>query len=268
MVFSLALLAFLAQNDFPGTRPSLDDLEGEESPGTPPVLQMSLLAWEASPSGWLEITQGSRPGSATHMGIGSDIALDPQVAPAIDGRVRLLDSHALGIQFSRFASSGTRIASDSFIYHGDLFEAGREVQADVDFTFVSADYQYTFNAGDPLQVTGHLGGELWIFSSRVETVDGLSPLDTRRAFSSGFWLGGLDLSVRPLPFLELRASGDGGFERVHQDFFKVAGEVLWRPWEHLALSAGYRYLTIRFLQSTNRSNIAFQGPTLGLELSF
>jgi hypothetical protein len=242
--------------------------EGSPAPADEPRLQVSALGWYAMPSGWLYITLGSQPGTATHMDLGSDADLDSRFVPALDGRFRFSESHAVGLQFASIAASGTRSADEAFIYHGQLFDAGRRVRAELDLTFLEMDYQYTFNPADRLRVTGHLGAEYWKFSGRVKTEDALPPLDTRRGFDSGFWMAGIDLSWRVDPLLEVRAFGAGGFERARQNFFKIEGDLLFKPLDQVALSLGYRLHALRFLQSTNRSNLKFDGPTLGLELSF
>jgi hypothetical protein len=202
------------------------------------------------------------------MDLGSDVDLDPGFVPAIDARFRFSESHAVGLQVATIAASGTRTADEAFIYHGELFDAGRRVRAELDLILLEMDYQYTFNPGDRLRFTGHLGAAYWNFAGHVKTEDALPPLDTRRSFDSGFWMAGIDLSYRVHPLLEVRAFGAGGFERARQNFFKVEGDVLFKPLDHVALSLGYRLHALRFLQSTNRSNLTFDGPTLGLEVSF
>lgn len=226
------------------------------------------MGWWVHPGGSLTITQGSRPGSATKADIGSDIDLGTEVAPVLEGRWEFLPRHAVGVRFALLDLTGTGTADEDFIYHGSLFAAGRTVHAEMDFLLTEFDYQYTFHRSESLSLTAHLGGELWGFSARLHTADALPTIDTQRSFDSGFWLAGLDMAWMPHPLLELRGSTVGGVEGSHQNFFNVEARALYRPWPWLALSAGYRYQALRFHQSTNESDLTFQGPQVGVEIRF
>lgn len=241
-------------------------LSGEEPPE--PGVQASVQAWLAVPKGWLNITRGSQPFTATHADLGSDIHLDPDVAPVVDTRIRLSGSHGLGIGFAQVDAEGTGDVDESFTYHGDVFDAGRRVNTELDFLLLWGDYQFTFNPGDDLEVTAHAGAEYWAFSGRVKTVDTGPALTTQRSFDSAFWMAGLDLSWKAASGVELRASAAGGYERSSQYFWKAEGDVRLRLAGPLSLTAGCRIDVIRFRQSTNQSNLQFFGPTLGVDVAF
>jgi len=239
---------------------------GEEPPE--PGVQASVQAWLAVPKGWLNITRGSQPFTATHADLGSDIHLDPDVAPVLETRMRLSGSHGLGIAFAQIDAEGTGPVDESFTYHGDVFDAGRQVKTELDFLLLQGDYQYTFNPGDDLEVTAHAGARYWAFSGRLKTVDAGPALTTQRAFDSAFWMAGLDLAWKAASGCELRASAAGGYERSSQYFWKAEGDALLRLAGPLSLTAGCRIDVIRFHQSTNQSNLKFFGPTLGIEIAF
>jgi hypothetical protein len=220
------------------------------------------------PKGWLNITLGSQPFTASHSDIGSDIFLDPDVVPVLEGRVRISGTHGFGIRVAQIDAEGLGTTDEAFTYHGDVFDAGRRVRSELDLLLLEGDYQYTLNPGDDLEVTAHAGAQFWSFSGRVETVDAGPSLTTQRAFASAFWMAGIDLAWKVGGGVELRALGVGGFERASQYFWKVEGDALLRIAESVSLTAGGRIQVIRFFQSTNQSNLKFFGPTLGIEIAF
>jgi len=231
-------------------------------------LKADVLGWFVSPSGSVTITRGSRPGTATPVEIDRDIDLGSEFAPMLEGRWEFLDSHAVAVRGSLLDLSGTRVAEQDFVYHGELFSAGRTVHAEMDFATLEFDYQYSFVRTPWLRLTGHLGAEYWAFSARLRTADALPPLDTQRSFGSAFWLAGLDADWSPSPLVDLRLFVAGGTERADQYFFNLDARVVFRPWDALGLSAGYRFQAVHFRKSTNRSDLDFQGPEVGLELRF
>jgi len=231
-------------------------------------VQVGLQGWYAVPKGWLNITLGSQPFTATHADIGSEIFLDPDAVPVLEGRLRLLGSQGFGLRVAQIDAAGTGTADESFTYHGDIFDAGRRVRSELDFRLLEGDYQFTANPEDDLEVTAHVGAQVWSFSGRVKTVDAGPLLTTQRAFDSGFWMSGLDLSWKVGGGMELRALAVGGFERASQYFWKAEGDALVRLGGSLSLTTGFRIHVIRFFQSTNQSNLKFFGPTMGVEISF
>jgi hypothetical protein len=238
----------------------------ENPPGV--EVRVGAQAWYAVPKGWLNITLGSQPFTATHADIGSDISLGPDTAPVVEGRMRFSGSQGFGIRVAQIDAVGSGTADESFTYHGDVFDAGRRVRSELDFLLVEGDYQFTVNPGDDLEVSAHAGAEIWSFSGRLKTVDSGPLLTTQRAFDSGFWLAGIDLAWKVGGGVELRALGVGGLERASQYFWKAQGDVLLRISGSVSLTAGYRIHVIRFFQSTNQSNLKFFGPTLGVEADF
>ncbi|HLY74038.1 MAG TPA: hypothetical protein VKU80_07950 [Planctomycetota bacterium] len=231
-------------------------------------VQVGAQAWYAVPKGWLNITLGSQPLTATHADIGSDIFLDPDAAPVLEGRMRLSGSQGLGLRVAEIDAAGSGTADESFTYHGDAFDAGRRVRSELDFLLLEGDYQLTVNPGDDLEVTAHAGAQVWSFSGRVKTVDAGPLLTTQRAFDSGFWMAGFDLSWKVGGGMELRALGVGGFERASQYFWKAEADAVLGMNGSVSFTAGLRIHVIRFFQSTNQSNLKFFGPTMGVQVSF
>jgi hypothetical protein len=231
-------------------------------------LKFGVLGWYATPGGSVTITRGSRPGSGTPAEIDRNIDLGSEFAPMLESRWEFLDSHAVAVRGSLLDLSGTRVTEQDFVYHGEHFTAGRTVHAEMDFATLEIDYQYSFLRAQSLRLTGHLGAEYWAFSARLRTADALPPLDTQRSFDSAFWLVGLDSEWSPDALVDLRLFVAGGTERANQYFFNLDARVVFRPWNAVNLSAGYRYQTVDFRQSTNRSDLHFQGPEIGLELRF
>src|SRR5262249_46259356 len=98
----------------------------EESPSGVD-LRVDAGAWLVFPTGWVLITRGSEPGSGDHMDIGSDVHLHPTLSPVVEGVLTLNSTHGFGLRFSRIDASGTGTADGTFIYHGDVYDAGRRV---------------------------------------------------------------------------------------------------------------------------------------------
>jgi hypothetical protein len=253
MFLALAMLVLAVQDPPP-----------ESSTG----IRLEAAAWLVIPGGWITITQGSRAGSGTPLRVDDDLDLSNSVAPVLAGRWEFLENHAIGARASIVNLSGSGTVEESFIFHGSTFDAGREVHADQDFTLVEFGYEFTFLRREPFRATAHLGGEYWSYSGRIRTTDSLAPIDTKRSFDSGFWMAGLEVAWSPHPGVDIRGRAVGGVERSRQNFFDLEADALFRPVGGLSLFLGYRYHALRFLQSTNESDLRFQGPLLGVELSF
>src|SRR5258708_29964696 len=93
-----------------------------------PDVRISTQAWYSVPYGWLYITRGSRPGTATPADFGSDVSLDPDVAPLLEARMRVSGPHGVGVRFAQIDAEGTGSADESFTYHGNAFDAGPVVK--------------------------------------------------------------------------------------------------------------------------------------------
>jgi hypothetical protein len=271
----MTLLALLLMIPCPG--PGVTGDPGDARPGLPgtladgdgaPPVTVGLRGWYAIPSGWLFITSGSEPGSATRMTVDDEFDPEPTVAPELDARVRVWGPHAVGVRVTYLALTGTGSDATPFIFHGVTFEPGRRVKTDLSFLLVDVDYQLTFAPSEDLRVTGHVGAEIWDFSAELRTVDSLPEIDTKRAFGSGFWLLGADAAYRLSEAFEGRIFLAGGFERTHQYVAEAEALGVFHPLSRLGLTLGYRFQEIAFRQSTNRSNLRFSGPILGAEASF
>ena len=176
----LTLLALVVQE--PGPEPADKDIG----------LKIDVMGWLTSPSGSVTITRGSRPGTGTPVEIDRDVDLGSEFAPMLEGRWEFLESHAVAVRGSLLDLSGTHVTERDFVYHGQLFSAGRTVHAEMDVATLEFDYQYSFLRTESLRLTGHLGAEYWALSGRLRTADDLPPLDTQRGFDSAFWLVGPD----------------------------------------------------------------------------
>lgn len=247
---------------------TLQTTGGAGSPDDDPSLRLQASAWLVVPSGWLSITRGSRPGTATTMSVGDELALDLSVEPLIEVDLALNARHALGARFWTLSLSGTGVDEEPFIYHGFTFDAGRPVRSDVDFFMVDAGYTYTFNPGEPLQLSGTLGIQYWSFKSRLRTVDDLPRIDTWRGFDSAFWMAGIEGSWRATEGIHVSGFLAGGTERREQYFVEAQADARVRLWGPASLSLGYRFESIHFRQSTNRSGLNFHGPIFGMEIRF
>jgi hypothetical protein len=234
----------------------------------PPAATLGLRGWFAVPSGWLFITSGSEPGSATRMTVDDEFDPEPTVAPVLDAVIGVWGPHSVGVRATYLGLTGTGSDSSSFIFHGVTFDAGRRVKTDLSFLFLDVDYQLSLVRTEEVRLTGHLGAQIWNFSAELRTEDSLPPIDTKRAFGSAFWLLGVDGSYRLSELLELRLFFAGGFERSHQFFDELEALLVVHPMPAVGVTLGYRTQEIAFRQSTNRSDLRFSGPTLGAEISF
>lgn len=241
-------------------------------PDDPPVeearIDLEADAWYAQPSGWIFITRGSRPGTATRAHEGHEFGLDAEVLPVGEAWVRFWESNALGFRIVPAEESGTHTAAAPFIYHGQTYGAGREIHADVGFLLVDVDYQYRWEVADGVTVVPHAGAEYWGFSSHLRTVDGLVPIDEKRSFSSGYWLAGADLEAAVGGGLRANVSVLGGATGSDRYFVRAQAGLALELGGSLSLWAGYSVHTVRFHTSTNEADFWFQGPAAGLELRF
>ena len=242
----------------------------DEPPGGGPRPSVSAEAdgWVASPSGWIFITRGSQPGTATRAHDGREFGLDSEVLPAAEAWVRFWESHALGFRIVPAEESGTHTASEDFIYHGQAYAAGREIHSDVGFLLADIDYQYRWEVSADVTLTPHAGAEYWGFSSHLRTVDALPPVDEKRSFSSAYWLAGADLEAGLTPWLRAQALLLGGITGSTRYFVEANAGLAFRPASWASVSLLYRFHEVRFHTSTNEADLLFHGPSAGLELRF
>jgi len=225
-------------------------------------------AWLASPSGWIFITRGSQPGTATRAHEGREFGLDSEVLPVGDAWVRFWESHALGFRIVPAQESGTHTASADFVYHGEAYAAGRDIHSDVGFLLADVDYQYRWEISEDVTITPHAGAEYWGFSSRLRTIDALPPVDEKRSFSSGYWLAGSDLEASLAPWLRAEALLLGGITGSDRYFVEADAGLALRPASWASITLLYRFHEVRFHTSTNEADLRFHGPSVGLELRF
>ena len=253
------ITAALAANTAGGQEEQADGL---------PTLNAEVDAWYATASGWIFITRGSQPGSATRAREGRDFDLDPEFLPTGEAWLRFWGPHALGFRIVPAEESGTRTTSQDFIYHGETYPAGREVHADVGFLLVDVDYRYRWELSTDLTLTPHLGAEYWGFSSHLRTVDALPSIDEKRSFSSGYWLAGADVEATLVGPLRARATLLGGITGSDRYFLQAAAGASLALRSGLSLTADFRVHDVRFHTSTNEANLLFWGPSVGLEARF
>jgi hypothetical protein len=234
----------------------------------PPRIAFEGDAWYVVPSGWIFITRGSRPGTATRARQGDQFKLDPELLPAGDVQFRLWDASAIGFRVLPAEESGSHAASSDFVYHGETYAAGRQVRAEVGFLLMDLDFQYAWKAGEDLTVTPHLGAEYWGFSSRLRTADSLPQIDERRSFSSGYGLAGVDLAARLSERLSLKVSFLGGATGADRYFMEARAGLEFRALDFLSIDLGGRFHELRFHTSTNEANVLFYGPSAGITLRF
>lgn len=244
------------------------DQDPAGEPDSRPSGVLCADAWYAVSSGWIFITRGSQPGTATRAREGRDFDLDPAFLPAGDARLRLYDAGFLGFRIVQAEESGGRTAAENFIFHGQSYPAGRRIDADIGFLLMDLDFQFTMRASQELTITPHLGAEYWGFSSRLRTADALPPIDEKRSFSSGYWLGGIDVEERLSGILRLTLSLLGGADGADRFFIEAGAGARVQLLPPLSLTLGYRVHEVRFHTSTNEANVLFHGPSLGLELIF
>ncbi len=233
-----------------------------------PRFSLEADAWVASASGWMYITLGSRPGTATRAREGNAFDLEPQVLPMVKAWFRFWDSNALGFRMVSTSESGTQSAEHDFVYHGNVYAAGRSVQAKLGLHLMDVDYQYAWKAAEEVTVTPHLGVAYWKFSSHLRTADGLPPIDEKRSFSSGYWLAGVDLDAKLSGAFRLHGSLLGGFNGTDRYFIEAEIGAGLRPLDTLELTLGYRFHELKFHTSTNEANLIFHGPYVGLAIHF
>jgi hypothetical protein len=233
-----------------------------------PTVSAELDGWLASPSGWIFITRGSQPGTATHAHEGREFGLDSEVLPVGDAWIRFWESHALGFRIVPAQESGTHTASADFIYHGERYAAGRDIRSDVGFLLADVDYQYRWEISEDVTFTPHAGAEYWGFSSHLRTIDTLPSVDEKRSFSSGYWLAGADTEMRLAPWLRAEALLLGGLTGSDRYFVEADAGLALQPASCVSVTLLYRFHEVRFHTSTNEADLRFHGPSVGLELRF
>ena|SRR5579883_2345427 len=267
----LAICAFLVIRAAPA------GAEGDERPeGWPatmgaeedPVWEAEAQAWYAMPSGWIFITRGSQPGTATRARQDRDFRLDSEVIPSGGAWVRFWGPNVLGFRAVSTEESGTHTTERDFIYHGETYGEGRQVHAAMGFLLLDLDYQYRWKVSDDIILVPHVGGEYWGFSSRIRTVDSLPSIDEQRTFSSGYWLAGLDFEARLSDAFRSKVTLLGGATGTDRYFIRADAGLALDVAPHLALTASYRFHNVRFHTSTNEADLFVHGPTVGIEARY
>ena len=245
----------------------------QEDPSSPddeplPRFEAEFDAWSEGASGWIFITRGSRPGTATRAREGHEFGVDSAILPVVGARLRFWDAHTIGIRAVSTVETGSHISTGDFVYHGETYPGGTSVHSEVGFLLVDLDYQVRCPLSEGLILTPHLGAQYWGFSSKLRTEGGGNALDESRKFSSGYWLGGADVEVGVYGPWMLKGTFVGGMNGLDRFFMEAEGALQLRLTSWGKLSAAYRVQQVRFHTSTNEANLLFQGPSLGFELSF
>src|SRR3954447_1835365 len=87
-----------------------DPAPAAEEPRQLPRLSLEADAWYASASGWIFITRGSQPGTATRAREGNAFDLDSRFLPVARGSFRFWGPSAVGFRVVRAEESGTTTA--------------------------------------------------------------------------------------------------------------------------------------------------------------
>ncbi len=245
----------------------------QEEPSKPdheplPRFEAEVDAWYARASGWIFITRGSRPGTATRAREGHEFGVDPQILPAVGARLRFWDAHSIGFRAVSTVETGSQTPSGDFVYHGERYPAGTPAHSEVGFLLVDVDYQYRWQLSEDLLLTPHLGAQYWEFSSKLRTEGGAAVLDESRKFSSGYWLAGADVEVGVYGPWVLKGAFLGGMNGLDRFFIEAEGAIQLRLTSWATLSAAYRVQQVRFHTSTNEANLIFHGPSVGFTLRF
>jgi hypothetical protein len=241
----------------------------QDEPTDPlPTVNVELDGWYAAASGWIFITRGSQPGSATRAREGRNFDLDPEVLPVGEAWLRFWGPSSVGFRIVPTEESGTRTTSEDFIYHGMTYAAGREVHADVGFLLADVDYRYRAELSEVLTLTPHLGVEYWGFTSHLRTTDPLPPIDENRRFSSGYWLAGADLEARISGPLVARASLLGGITGSDRYFVEAQAGLALTLGSGFSVTVDFRVHDVRFHTSTNEADLLFYGPSVGAQVRF
>jgi hypothetical protein len=239
----------------------------EEEPG-PPAIWGEAQAWYVAPRGWIFITRGSQPGTATRIHEGHEFALDPGVAPVVEVEVRLGGPHALGLRGEGMDASGVEITPNDFVYHGATYPLGRHIDAEIGTLFLDLEYRYRWRATESLTVTPHAGVSYWGFSSRIRTADPLPAIDQSRRFSSGLWLLGGEVSQDLGSGFEVHLSLLGGFDGADRYSLEARGGVGFHLSGPFSIGIDVRYRELRFHTSTNQADLRYLGPSAGILLRF
>jgi hypothetical protein len=239
-----------------------------EDPRELPTFFGEAQAWYVAPKGWIFITRGSQPGSATRIHEGHEFGLDPGVVPVAEVGARLGGPHEVGLRGEVMDASGFEITPSDFVYHGVTYPLGRNIEAEIGCLFLDLDYRYRWQATESLTVTPHAGLSYWGFSSRIRTADPLPPIDESRRFSSGLWLLGGEVSEDLGRGFEVHLSLLGGFDATDRYSLEARAGVGFHLTGPLSIGIDGRYRELRFHTSTNQADLRCLGPSAGVLLRF
>ncbi len=202
------------------------------------------------------------------------------VTVLVDYRWRFLDRWHLTLGFTSFESDGSRINATEFNFDGEVFQAGYEIETDVNLKAYVFDINYAVSRGDRHEFS--VGGGLHAFDLELdlearlfvngsvsdsvrETSELLAPLPNIRIY--GFYA--------LTPKWHIAATGGWlsfALDEWDGDYLYLNARAEYRVTERFGIGLGYQFVDIDVERDTRDKKAEYvvdiRGPTLYLSYAF
>jgi hypothetical protein len=223
--------------------------------------------WQVEPSGHVEITKASAPGTATSASVKDDLNLDHD-RDLLAGLDLDLGKHRLFVDYLRLKFSGSGPASSTFVYHGSTYSAGDVVSSDLELPTWHAGYDYAFwkneSTADALRLG--VGAYLWTFDANVK--DRTAGFGEQRSFSHVYPSAQAQLVFDLTKHWTADFDGALAYLASDRKIEDLSAALGYDATDRAHLQVGYRRTTLDFHESTNRAKLEFSGPFVGLSIRF
>ena len=218
--------------------------------------------WRPWATGNVFITKGGASGSATSVDLENDMNLDVGNEWMVGVDVRM-GRHRIRGAYEPLSWSGKNTLDRSVVFHGSTFPSGASVKSDLVLTLYEVGYQYALVDGCSDTIWTGVSGWVWTFDGKMKD----SLVSESRSFTHIYPVLTVAGEHR---FGNWKIAGGVNFggvatDQYVADFEASAGVKLFG---HLDLEAGYRYMRFDFHTSTNKAQMTFSGPFVGVAYEF
>lgn len=221
--------------------------------------------WRPKVAGEVEITKGSKVGTATPISLRQDLGMDHDDTPVIGADVDF-GRHRISLEYTGVSLHGSTIAPEDFIFHDKLYPAGDPVNSDLNVPSVRLNWSYALWQDGPSAWRAGLGARLWTFDMTVK--DSVAGLDETRRFSHAFPLAISELDWDLTHGFVAKLLGDVAGLSSSQLVYEADAALEWRATNHFGAELGWKFQRYDFNESTNDGDFNLSGPYVALNFRF
>lgn len=222
--------------------------------------------WWPDFSADLRVDDGSTEG--TTIDAEDDLGMDDESYPSIEVFAGI-GKHHISVMYTKADYSGDENLERNIVFNGRNYTVGTNVESDLEFTMIDAEYQY-----DIIDLENILAGFSIGIIGKIKYIEGDASLkgggyDESESFKAPIPMLGLGVHVGILAdILEARAKV-AGMGYSGSTFYEGQADISLTPFPFLDIYAGYKIMKLDVDDISDvYADIEFKGPYVGLAVSF